>query len=99
LRRRKWYVDLADTPEERQALYRELCDQYYQDEMLPKREEVEEGYAFGSNGFMDHRERFLRGVMARIRDGSIPRRTLDRWVMNHLARQVPKTCGESRSPP
>ena len=95
----QWYVDLADTPEERQALYRELCDQYYRDEMLPEKEEVENGCAFGSSRFMDHRERFLRGVMARIRDGSIPRRTLDRWVMNHLARQVPKTCGESRPPP
>ncbi len=94
----RWYIDLADTPEERQAQYREQCDQYYRDKMLPEREEAEKGYAFGSARFTDHRERFLRGVMARIRDGRIPRRTLDRWVMSHLA-IVPKTNPETRPPP
>ena len=95
----QWYLDLGDTPEERQALYREHCDQYYRDELLPTADDVETGYAFGSPRFTEHREKFLRGAMARIRDGRIPRKTLDRWVLSHLARHVRSTRPESRPPP
>ena len=95
----QWYIDLADTPEERQSLYRKLCDEYHRDKMLPERADVEDRTAFGSSRFMDHRDRFLRAVMARIRDGWIPRRTLDRWVMSHLARHVPDANRKSRPPP
>ena len=62
----QWYIDLADTPEERQSLYRKLCDEYHRDKMLPERADVEDRTAFGSSRFMDHRDRFLRAVMARL---------------------------------
>ena len=95
----QWYMDLADTPDERQAQYREQCDQYYLDKILPELEEAERGYAYGRVRYVNHRERFLRGAMARIRDGRIPRRTLDRWVLNHLTKQVAKSKPQSRPPP
>jgi len=37
----QWYIDLADTPEERQALYRKLCDEYYYEDKLPSRTEAD----------------------------------------------------------
>jgi len=95
----RWYLELADTPEERQAIYRELADRYYAEKLLPKKKEAENCCAFGRPAFVEHRERFLRGARARIRDGRIPRRTLDRWVTAHLARQVAKNSGETRPPP
>ena len=94
----RWYTDLADTPEERQALYRKLCDDYYYEDKLPSRTEAETGHAYGDKKFMDHREKFLRAAMRKIVDKSIPRRTLDRWVMNHLARHAPDPPVEGNAP-
>jgi putative transposase len=95
----QWYMDLGETPQERQARYREQCDRYYLEKLLPELEEAESGYAYGSVRYVYHRERFLRGIMARIRDGRIPRRTLDRWATIHLARHVANSTPESRPPP
>ena len=95
----QWYLELGETPQERQVQYRFLCDQYYLEKLLPELEEAESGYAYGSDRYVNHRERFLRGVMARIRDGRIPRRTLDRWVVSHLARHVASSPPESKPPP
>jgi len=94
-----WYLELADTPEERQALYRKLCDEYYEGKLLPETAEAEGGPAFGRPAFMAHRLRFLRAAVKQIRDGWIPRQTLDRWVLAHLARSAPSLPPESPPPP
>ena len=95
----QWYLDLGDTPEERQGQYRIQCDQYYLDKILPEFEEAEQGYAYGSVRYVTHRERFLKGVMARLRDGRIPRKTLDRWALKHLSKHVLSSKNECRPPP
>lgn len=81
----QWYLELGPDSVSRQAAYRTECDRYWRENMVPSSEEAEQRFAFGSEGFVAHRERFLRGAMARIRDGRIPRKTLDRWVLQHLS--------------
>ena len=95
----QWYLDLGETAEQRQAVYREDCDRYWREKQVPSSEAAERRFAFGSEAFVAHRERFLRGAMARIRDGRIPRKTLDRWVLNHLTRHTRGTIPESSPPP
>lgn len=95
----QWYMDLGSTPEERQAGYREECDRYWAEKMLPTSDAAERRSSYGSDEFVRHRERFLRGAMARIRDARIPRHTLDRWVLEHLTRHTVQGARSNRAPP
>ena len=94
----QWYLDLGSTPEERQEGYRQECDRYWREKLLPEFGGLDSRVAVGSEAFVSHRERFLRGAMARIRDGRIPRKTLDRWVLEHLGRHGRRGRG-GRAPP
>ena len=94
-----WYLDLGSTPEERQSGYRAECDRYWAEKMLPSSETAERGYSHGSEAYVRHRERFIKCAMARIRDGRIPRRTLDRWVLEHLAKHAANSMESNKAPP
>lgn len=95
----QWYLELGSTDQHRQAAYRTECDRYWREKLLASSEAAESRCAFGSEAFVAHRERFLRGVMARIRDGWIPRRTLDDWVMKHLSQHRARSINLSSQPP
>jgi len=60
-----WYLELGAAPEERQARYREECDRYRAEKHLPAEETADRAAAYGSEGYMWHRDRFLRGHTAR----------------------------------
>lgn len=80
-----WYVALADTPQQRQAAYQQLCQDYFDQNKLPDKSDAEDGHAFGIPSFMEKRQRFLNAVMRRVADQSIPAATLDRWIRNLMA--------------
>ena len=70
----QWYIDLADSPEERQRLYRILCDEYWEDRKQKLKDEdtkqkladdeanTDDGYGIGSPRFVDNRTRVMRAV-------------------------------------
>jgi REP-associated tyrosine transposase len=46
-----WYIVLSDDPKERQAQYRNLCQEYKDKELIPTQTMTEEGNAFGQEEF------------------------------------------------
>jgi len=80
----QWYLDLGDTPEERQRIYRILCDEYNEKDKLPSEEEVELGHAYGSTDFVDYRNRLMALVSRQQRRGKIPRKLLNRLALGLL---------------
>lgn len=101
----KWYADLATTPEERQAQYRRLCDEYHDTKRLPDKSEAETGHAFGCPAFMARRHAILHEAFTRLRLGLMPRKALDHWVQDKLAGEstsasfTPSGPSENRAPP
>jgi putative transposase len=81
----QWYLDLADTPEERQRLYRKLCDLYWSEKQARLREEeADDGWGIGSDRFMWNRNRLMRAIgnhQRRGKRGKIPRRDLKRMAL------------------
>ena len=73
----QWYLDLGDTPEARQAAYRELCDAYWTDKQARlAKKAADEGWAIGSEKFVANRTRLMTSLRRQQRRGTIPRRQL-----------------------
>ena len=70
----QWYIDLGDTPDERQTLYRLLCDKYWEERKKRQQTEedlqaleaeeanIDDGCGIGSEKFVDNRTRVMRSV-------------------------------------
>jgi putative transposase len=65
----QWYEDLADTAEERQRLYRVLCEEYWvnkkkaaEAETKKDMKDTDEGYGIGSEKFVGNRTRLMRAI-------------------------------------
>ena len=77
----QWYRDLADTPEDRQAAYRELCDAYWADKQSRLEERTaDDGWGIGSVKFVGNRTRLMKGIKRLQRRRDYPRKDLIRIV-------------------
>jgi putative transposase len=77
----QWYRNLADTPEGRQAAYRDLSDAYWADKQarLEKRA-ADEGYGIGSEKFVANRTRLMKSMKRLQRRRVYPRKELTRMA-------------------
>ena len=58
----KWYVELGDTDEVRQQRYRDECDRYYREGLLPTDEEADCGHAMGKPEFVKRRCVLMKAI-------------------------------------
>ena len=65
----QWYLELGETPEERQRRYRELCDEYYREKRLPTEREADEAVAVGSEEFVRRRRELIATLASLLRQG------------------------------
>jgi hypothetical protein len=75
----KWYVELGDTDEVRQQRYRNECDRYYREGLLPTDEEADCGYAMGKPEFVKRRCVLMKAI-AKI----LFRKTMKRSDLDYL---------------
>jgi putative transposase len=80
-----WYVELGDTPEQRQKLYRFLCDEYHRRNRLPSFGEAEDAWALGTEEFVRRRAEILCMVAKVSRRKRIPPKTLSSRAARILA--------------
>jgi len=77
----QWYRDLGDTPEERQAAYRELADAYWADKQARLAEQAaDDGWGIGSQKFVANRTRLMKSLSRLQRRRDYPRKELTRMA-------------------
>ncbi len=77
----RWYNDLGDTAEVRQAEYRRLCDAYHKDKHSRLDEaDADDGCGIGREKFVSNRTRLMKAMRHQQRYGSLPRRHLTRMA-------------------
>lgn len=72
----QWYLDLADTDEERQRLYREQAEEYWRKRMLPTNEQADRSFAYGDTAYNRKTSRFMTELAKLLARKKQPRRTI-----------------------
>jgi putative transposase len=88
----QWYLELADQPEQRQLRYREDCDLYNAERMLPDDDfeaRADSGHATGSAPFETARNTVLRRLANWLCRKTVPRKEIDGYF--ELALLSPQT--------
>ena len=80
----RFYLEMGDTPEERQAEYRRQCDEYWQQKKLPEERELEFGHAVGDEKFVRNRHRLMLALGGHLRKRTWPRRDIRRMAARLL---------------
>jgi putative transposase len=57
-----WYVELGSTPEERQERYRQECDRYFREGLVPDDASVDDPPAMGSPQFVKRRTVLMKAI-------------------------------------
>lgn len=92
------YLEMGDTPEERQAEYSRQCDEYWRLKKLPTERELEFGHALGSEKFVRNRHRLMLALGGHLRHHTWPRQDLRRMAARLLVPESPVVAPESRPP-
>ena len=77
----KWYLELGDTDEVRRRRYREECDRYEHEGLLPSDEEADNGHAVGKKAFVQRRTVLMKAI-GRL----LYRKTMKRSDLDYLVR-------------
>ncbi len=94
----QFYLEMGDTPEERQAEYRRQCDEYWREKKLPEERQLEHGHALGSEKFVRNRHRLMLALGRHLRHKTWPRRDLRRMAARLLVLEPQVVAAESRAP-
>ena len=76
----QWYLDLADTDEERQRLYREQAAEYWRKKMLPTEEQADRAFAYGDIAYNRKTSRFMADLAKMLAKKKQSRRTIVRMM-------------------
>ena len=94
----QWYLDLADTDEGRQRLYREQAVEYWRKKMLPTEDQADRAFAYGDTAYNRKTSRFMTDVAKMLAKKKHARRTIVRMMrkeFNALHRVVADWSAEA----
>jgi REP element-mobilizing transposase RayT len=76
----QWYLELADTDEERQRLYREQAAEYWRRKMLPTEAQADGTFAYGPTSYIRKTSRFMTDLARMMAKKKHPRRTIAKMM-------------------
>jgi putative transposase len=94
----QWYLDLADTDEERQRLYREQAAEYWRKKMLPTEEQADKAFAYGNTEYNRKTSRFMTELARMLAKKTQSRRTVVQTMRREfkaLHREVADWTGDA----
>ena len=94
----RFYLEMGETPEERQAEYRRQCDEYHRLKDLPSEAELEFGHAVGRDRFVNDRNRLMLALGGHLRRHTRPRSDLRRMAGRLLVAAPLAAAPEDRAP-
>jgi len=93
----RFYLEMGETPEKRQAEYRRQCDEYHRLKDLPSEAELEFGHAVGSSRFVSDRNRLMLALGGHLRRHTWPRTDLRRMADRLLTADPPAADPDGRA--
>jgi putative transposase len=81
----QWYLDLAETDEERQRLYREQAAEYWRKKMLPTEEQVDRAFAYGPTAYNRRTSRFMTDLAKMLAKKKHSRRALVKMMREEFS--------------
>jgi len=72
----QWYLDLADTDEERQRIYRKQAAKYWRRKMLPTEEQADRKFAYGDTEYNRKTSRFMTDLAKMLSRKKAPRKAV-----------------------
>lgn len=81
----QWYLDLADTDEERQRLYREQAAEYWRRKLLPTKQQADGSFAYGPIAYNRKTSRFMADLAEMLAKKKHSRRTIVRMMRKEFS--------------